>query len=688
VLKISQGDRDGVEAPELVMIASAVQSTIDIDGDALVRQCGHELLRVEPWGSDSVRVRVSLGPTNPEPGALLGKPARVGEATIDDRGGRLVVGALTVELAPAGMLRFTRTADGTELLAEDPIHFWWPGSRNFSSPANGYYKIEQRFRAYDGERLYGLGQHQHGRLDQKGIVIDLEQRNAEVCIPFLVSSRGYGLLWNNPAVGRVELGETGTRWVADGAPSIDYWVTTGAPAEIASNYADATGHPSTFPEWAAGFWQCKLRYRTQDELMDVAREYKRRELPLDVIVCDFFHWPHLGDWDFERSDWPDPEGMVKELDEMGVKLMVSAWPSVSPLSENFSEMYGRGLLIATQEGLPYSGEFPDRGSPVAPPVAFYDPTNPAAREYFWSKLKEHYYDRGIHIFWLDACEPEIRPGHPQNLRLQAGPGQAVLNRYPLDHARAVYDGLRGEGEEAVLSLCRSAWAGSQRYGACVWSGDIGVTFEVLRAQIRSGLNMALSGIPWWTTDIGGFHGGDPADPEYRELLVRWFQWGVWCPLFRLHGDREPRTQFSVDISGGPNEVWSYGDEAYGILSELLFLRERLKPYILEQMRVASANGTPPMRPLWFDDPGDEEAWTVDDQFAFGPDVVVAPVEEHGARSRRVYLPRRSQWRHVHTGELYAGGEWHEVAAPLEAIPVFVREGADASLSGAFAGLGA
>jgi alpha-D-xyloside xylohydrolase len=231
----------------------------------------------------------------------------------------------------------------------------------------------------------------------------------------------------------------------------------------------------------------------------------------------------------------------------------------------------------------------------------------------------------------------------------------------------------------VVSLIRSAWAGSQRWGAALWSGDIPATFESLAAQVRAGLNVALSGIPWWTTDIGGFHGGNPSDPVYREVIVRWFEYGVWCPLFRLHGDREPRVPLSQAMSGGPNEVWSYGDEVYEILSGILRLRERIKPYVLEQMAVAAAEGIPPMRPLWFDFPDDEDAWGIDDEYCFGPSVLVAPVTVLGARSRRVYLPAGATWTDPWNGEIMKGGTWIDAAAPLERIPVYLRDGAQLPL---------
>jgi alpha-D-xyloside xylohydrolase len=642
---------------------------------------GHQVVLVEAWGESSVRVRVGLkGVRDDVRGALLDPPVDVTECELGVDKAVLVNGNLRVELGD-GVVRFVRDDTGEELLAEEPIHFWWPGPRLFTSTGNGYHRVEQNFRAYESERLFGLGQHQHGLLDQKGAVVELVQRNAEVSIPLLISNRGYALLWNSPAVGRVELGRTATRWVSDSARQIDYWFSAGEPAALLSRYADVTGHAPEFPEWAAGFWQSKLRYRSQEELLEVAREHRRRGLPLSVIVCDFFHWTHLGEWRFDPQEWPDPAAAVRELDELGVKLMVSVWPSVSPLSEHYRTMLERGLFIATEQGPPVHADWPDKGVAAEIGVSFYDATNPEARAFVWQQVRENYYRHGIRIWWLDACEPEIRPGTFANLLTHDGPGLEVINAYPADHARAFYDGMRQEGETEIISLCRSAWAGSQRYGAALWSGDIDSTFDALGRQIRAGLNVALSGIPWWTTDIGGFTGGDPDSPEFRELMVRWFQYGVFCPLFRLHGTRLPWMPFTPAKTGGPNEVWSYGDEAYEHITAMLRLRERLRPYVLAQMRVASRSGIPPMRPLFVDFPDDASAWEVDDQFLFGPDLLVAPVYAYGARQRQVRLPSGPQWTDAWTGQVYEGGRTVTVEAPLGRIPVFLRDGADLPVSG-------
>jgi alpha-D-xyloside xylohydrolase len=653
------------------------------DGEALEVRHQHEVIRIEPWGVDSVRVRAAQGaiPAS-DIGALQERPANRTQpvATIDGDAGRLVNGALTVEVRtpetdgiPMPVLRFVRTDTGDELLAEEREHFWWPGARVYYGNRSGAGEIHQQFRAYAGERLYGMGQRTHGRLDHKGLALDLVQRNAEVSIPFVLSSRGYGFLWNNPAIGRVEFADNATRWTAAQARAIDYFVTTGSPAQILSRYADATGHAPPLPWWASGFWQCKLRYRSQEELLEVAREHRRRGLPLSVIVSDFFHWTAMGDYRFDPAEYPDPEAMMRELDALGVRLMVSIWPTVSPLSEHYESMRDEGLLVGADQGADFHATIRDKGMAVPMPVAFYDPTNPRTREFVWSVVKRNYHDLGVGTWWLDACEPEINPGHLANLAFHAGPGAEVAGIYPRDNARIFAEGMAGE--ETVL-LCRSAWAGQQRYSAAVWSGDIPATWQSLRQQVRAGLSIAIAGIPWWTTDIGGFHGGDARDEAFRELVVRWFQYGAFCPLFRLHGNREPRTATGWDMTGGPNEVWAFGDKAYAIIKDVMLMRERLRPYLHEQLDRAARDGLPAMRPLFVDFPDDERAWTVEDQLMFGPDVLVAPVTEAGARSRPVYLPKGARWTHVWSGREYEGGGFVDEAAPLHEIPVYLRDGAN------------
>ncbi|MBV9381706.1 MAG: family 31 glucosidase, partial [Streptosporangiaceae bacterium] len=557
------------------------------DGMAVEWRGGHETVRIEPWAPDSIRVRGTVWQAVRDdlPGALLPPaPSPGARAEITADLARVVNGRLAAEITADGRLRFLRTSDGAELLAEVVPHFTGPPQRRYAptGAGSGLHRLEVLFGARDGERFYGLGQHQHGRLDQKGAVVELVQRNTEVSIPFLVSSLGYGFLWNHPGIGRVELGTTVTRWVSEASRQWDYWITVaGEPAGIVRRYTEVTGRAPVLPEWASGFWQCKLRYRTQDELLDVAREYKRRGLPLSVIVVDYFHWTRQGDWRFDPAEWPDPAGMVAELERLGVKLMVSIWPTVNPASENYDEMDDLGLLVASERGIGVHLPISDKGSAGRALVSFYDATNPRAREYIWSKARDGYFKHGVRVWWLDACEPELRPEHPGNLRYHIGPGLEAGNIYPLLHAKAFHDGMAAEGEDEIVLLCRSAWAGSQRYGAAVWSGDIDSTFEDLRRQIPAGLNIGLSGIPWWTTDIGGFKGGDIGSPSFRELVVRWFQFGVFSPLCRLHGFRQPGTMSGAEQTGAPNELWSFGAEAYEILRRWLGLREHLRPYVMD-----------------------------------------------------------------------------------------------------------
>jgi len=649
-------------------------------GNALLWSGNDEHVRIEAWGQDSLRVRATVS------GAIRDRLVNVllppkethVDITIDEREATIRNGTILARVSSTGLIRFVDAQRGVELLAEvPPGHATRIPPRLFKATHGALFHVEARFHAYDDERFYGLGQHQHGLLDQKGCTIDLIQRNTEITIPFLVSSRGYGFLWHNPSVGRVELGQNGTRWVADATPQLDYWITAGnTPATIMEHYADATGYPSEFPEWASGFWQCKLRYRSQDEVLAVVREHKRRGLPLSVIVIDFFHWTLQGDWRFDPELWPDPTAMTRELNGMGVRVMVSIWPTVNPLSENFGTLRQRGLLVRTERGNGTVMQFIDNRPEGLVSLYYYDATNPEARDFIWEQVHEHYYQQGIKTFWLDVCEPEMSPMEPDNVRFFLGNGAEVGNSYPLLHERGFYEHMQAAGETQILNLCRSAWAGSQRYGVLAWSGDISSTFEALRVQVRAGLNMAMSGIPWWTTDIGGFYGADSASSTFRELIVRWFQYSTFCPVLRLHGYRNPESNSAMMIqTGGPNEVWSFGAEAYAIISELLALRERLRPYVMEQMQLAHERGIPPMRPLFFDFPNDETASKVDDQYLFGPNLLVAPVLYEGARSRKVYLPAGTTWTDAWTGEVFQGGCSFMAEAPLSRIPLYLKASA-------------
>ncbi len=385
-------------------------------------------------------------------------------------------------------------------------------------PGTTDYELTMRFEANDNEKIFGMGQYQEAHLDKKGSVLELAHRNSQASVPFYVSSLGYGFLWNNPAIGNAIFGNNKTEWTAKSTKKADYFITVSdKPEEILRAYTEATGRAPMMPEYGMGFWQCKLRYRTQEELLNVVREHKKRGLPMDVIVSDFFHWTKQGEFKFDPVDWPDPEAMVKELKDLGVELMVSVWPTIDSSSENFGEMAQRGLLVRSDRGcnihMNWMGE-----------TIFFDATNPDAQEFVWDRCKENYFDKGIKIFWLDEAEPEYGPYDFDVYRYFAGPALQTSNLYPKMYAKGFYDGMKKEGMDKILNLVRCAWAGSQKYGALVWSGDVHSSFRALREQLQAGLSMGLAGIPWWTTDIGGFLGGDINDEGFRELLVRWFEW--------------------------------------------------------------------------------------------------------------------------------------------------------------------
>ena len=657
----------------------------------LLARLGGETMTVEAWGRDALRVRATPNarfddalPSGLLPG-LTPVPAEVAvegdAATIRNGRCRATVRREAGGLRPTLALSFEDAETGAALLREEMGHILYPTARHWLAEAGPLHRLEARFASHDGERFWGLGQHQHGRLDQKGCVVGLRQMNTQVSIPFLVSSRGYGVIWNLAATGQVELAANHTKWVAEATSQMDYVVIAGAtPAGILARYGELTGRPPALPPWASGFWQCKLRYETQAEVLAVAREHRDRGLPIACIVIDFFNWTRGGEWRFEPAAFPDPAAMVAALRGMGIEPMVSVWPTVNENAETFPAMRDAGYLVATRRGVGAQMVFFDAGGDDLAPLHYYDATNPEALAFHWGRVRAGYADHGFRSFWLDANEPEVYPAHHDNMRLHAGEYRAVGGAFPRLHQEGYAEGLSDAGLDGGLLLSRSAWIGTQRLPVVVWSGDVKSTFADLARQVRAGLNMAMSGIAWWTTDIGGFKGGDVRDPAFHELLIRWFQYGAFCPIFRLHGFRQdgegdPRLGREFLFGGAANEVWAFGEDVLAHLRAIMALREALRAYVHRAADRASAEGLPPMRPLLVDFPDDADAVAVDDAFLFGGDLLVAPVLEPGATTRRVYLPADATWRDAWTGEAAEAGAWHEVDAPLERIPVFLRDGA-------------
>lgn len=692
----------------------ASTSTFSIRPDGVLWRGDGETLLVQAWGRDALRVRATrageivdtdFALIDPQPVDVTIELDGSGEAAGGETGpgsgpggdvetAVVTNGRITAQLRATTAIDVTlghevlrcslefRDASGRVLLRElEPGGSLRLRARAFRPIPGGDHHVTACFEANAGEKLYGMGQYQQHVLDLKGSTLELAHRNSQASVPFLMSSAGYGLLWHNPAVGRATFAANRTEWVAESTKQLDYWITAGdTPAQIAEAYADATGHAPMMPEHGLGYWQCKLRYWNQEQLLEVAREHKRRGLPMDVIVADFFHWPKMGDFRFDEEFWPDPAAMVAELADLGIELMVSVWPQVSLESENFVDLKRRNALVRTERG-------PEIQMYFEGPSMFLDPTGPDARAALWELCKRNYFDLGVRTFWLDEAEPEYGAYDYDNYRYHAGPVLQVGNLYPQAFARAFYEGQVAAGQDGVVNLLRCAWAGSQRYGALVWSGDIHSTWESFRAQITAGIHMGVAGIPWFTTDIGGFHAGDVTSPAFHELLVRWFQFGAFCPVMRMHGDRRPAAAVvgadGVErcFTGAANELWSFGEDVYEILAAYTHLRETLRPYTRAVMADAHEHGQPVMRGMFHEFPGDETCWDLADQYMFGPDLLVAPVLEAGARRRRVYLPAGATWVETVSGVEHAGGQWVEADAPLDVIPVFARDGSHPELVG-------
>ena len=525
------------------------------------------------------------------------------------------------------------------------------------------YHLERFTNMWDTqEAFYGLGQHQGGVFNWRGESVDIGQDNTNISVPMLLSSNGYGIFWNNPSRSRFNNRFVHAFFISsEVAEQMDYYFIYGPDFDrIIAGYRELTGAAPLFGKWAYGYWQCKNRYDSQAEILSIAKRYRDEKIPFDNVVQDWFWWNTMGEpvW---NKNYPDPKAMVDELHKENVHLMVSVWPYFRPGSPVYDDMAGKGLFIdqTKVQGFHPAG------------MALYDAFNPEARRYYWDLMDRALFKIGVDAWWLDTTEPETE-GREESILLhdtvrmdgKAASGARYANLFPLLTTAAVYQGQRAAGDQKrVFILSRSAFAGSQRNAAAVWSGDVNPNWETFRRQIPAGLNYSMSGNPYWTTDIGGFTVANPDDPAYRELYARWFEFGTFNPIFRAHGTR----------STNHNEIWSYGPEMQKLLTRYDQLRYRLMPYIYSVAWKTTHEHYTPMRALVMDFREDPRVWNIGDQFLFGPSLLVNPVTEPGATSRHLYLPK-GKWYNFWNGESVEGGRATEVAAPLDETPVFVRAG--------------
>ncbi len=640
-------------------------------GEMLVFRKNGEYMEIVPYGENIFRVRATANEQIEDINWTL-LPAKETKILWQEtsNGYKAQNGCLTFEMLSNGQYRCLKGEK--EIFASQTFkNVHSDVTRLYLPASDGFYKIRAGFKAYDNEHFYGLGHEFTDLWDLKGASLDLWHFNTKCTIPFVYSSNGYGFLWNSPAIGRVEFSKNRTLWEAEEAKQLDFLIIGGdTPAEVMKGYAEISGYAPKMPDWATGFWQCKLRYLTQDEVLSVAREYKERGIQLSSIIIDYFHWTEQGEFQFDPKYWPDPKAMVDELRSMGIEPIVSVWPTVHQNTRYFKELNEKELLVRTEKGS--FDVFDFHG-----PVTYYDMTNPKAREFVWNLIKKNYFDLGIKTFWLDVAEPDIyHDADFGNLRYAMGNGNQCSSIYPYYYQKMFVDGLKAEGIEDICLLTRCGWVGSQRQHALIWSGDIPSKFESLKISVQEGLNMAMSGIPWWNSDIGGFGGGDGESDYFRELIVRWFQFGVFCPVMRLHGVRKFYGEQDPELlepTGGPNEIWVWGERNYEVLKDLIALRERLRPYVAEQMTHASKTGTPVMCPMFYDFK-EEICYSLDEQYMFGPDILFAPIVKQGQTEREVYLPEGEEWVDVHTREVFKGGRWICRRAELSSFIAFVKKG--------------
>ena len=705
------------------MLAAMLLSAVAVSGSAQAQDANGQKLEMnyrgatlifEPYAANIVRVTISQQKEAAEGAAgygIVAKPDASGWSKGKDgerevyRSGEMSIttpawhkstslpmpnetGKYFSGSTPGADFLFTR-ADGTELVEwtgwEQSVPNYKDGNEqllNDRRPSDDpFYVVGANFRSPDDEHYYGLGQNQEGYLDHRGHTVDCwndynATAGASTCVPFLVTNKGYGILWDNPSKTTIRPGfnET-TSWTSEVGNRVSFFVISGKTTdEIYAGYKLLTGATPLLPKAAYGYIQCKQRYRSQQEVLDVAREYRKRHLPVDVLVVDWFYYTKMGQMDFDPALWPDPVSMNAELHKMGFQTMISVWPRFVPEDEYYATILKNGWFEHLADGTPTNGlPYDKAGSDI-------DTTNPDASKWYWGLIKDKILSKGFDSIWLDETEPDLPPNGSY---LHAGPGTEYFNIYPLVHTAMLKDGFSQDiPQKRALSLARDAYTGIQRNGVIVWSSDISPLWDTLKRQVPTGLDFTASGVANWSNDTGGWqylpgehHSAhapllDPSDArdnvggydDYPELYTRWFEYATFLPIMRTHGSRPN------------NEVWSYGKQAEPILEKYLKLRYELMPYLYSNEYHTWKTGAPLMRALFMDFPNDPAVADLRDEYMLGPAFLVAPITGQGATSRKVYLPAGAEWYNYWTNERLKGGQTITVSAPIDTLPLFVRAG--------------
>lgn len=693
-------------------------------------QHGFETILVQPFGYDGFRVRAwpYRPPTGneisfvydppqegPENGQARGMSYNImsnGTQFVAIRNGNTIFKTFGNSNDTNYRLGFYRIeANGTEtfltneyapLKSLNPRYYYWPGP-------GSEFSAEFSFSTSPDEQIYGTGTQQDHMINKKGQTIDLINFNTHIPTPVFMSSKGYGFIWNNPAEGRMEFGPLRNRITAATTTLVDYLIVSAPQGDydtLQRRLSALTGRAPTPPDFSLGYIHSKLRYENQSEILLLAQNFRKYNIPVSMIVIDYLSWAHDGDWGLQPDLWPNVAYMAAYVKNLtGAEMMASLWPSVADASLNYAELQADGFLSSTRAGPgttdSWNGTY----------IRNYDATNPLARVFLWNQLKMHYYDQGIKNFWIDQADGgslgeayenngqstyiQSIPYALPNVNYAAGTQWSVGKLYPWAHQSAIEEGMRNATGTAVGSACpyvslsRSGYIGSQRFCSMIWSGDTTSVWDTLSAQVASGLSAAATGWGWWTLDAGGFQtdptiswSGNIDEPNYRELYVRWLQWTTFLPFMRNHGARACNFQDAYTCN---NEPWTYGDSNTPIIASYINLRYQLAPYIRAVFNQFHLSGRMIMRPLYMDfsltDSSISTMTAINNnvttqQYMFGPRLLVTPVTTPNTTQWNVYLPKTSgangtsPWTYWWTNQTYAGGQTVTVPAPLEHIPVF------------------